>query len=214
LPGSYGCTAVPCNLLCVYVTCDVCSYWVMANSDDAGLFTVPPTPHPYTTAIVTDLFLTCFFVVFFTALVQTPGIRQELIKGKVLPLSDQQLARSFFRFFPVRIKSTFGRSFLLALEMCLIYYGLTLLILSTACAAGGMADGAGGVCHIPKQSYQWFKGTWAMVLAMIAWPIGFLGVINKSTLPQDVYEIFAERERGESIVPDGSQALPYDETQP
>ncbi len=104
------------------------------------------------------------------------------------------IRNSNWRYFPTRFKSVWVRAFLSGVQFSVVYYGGTLLLLATVCLAGGMG-GEGNVCAVRCHIYPWIKGAWALVLAVAAWPNAFLGHLNKSNLPQDVYDLFLGRTR-------------------
>jgi len=168
-------------------------FGVYKNNDAIGLWEEPSTESPVKNSMTIDLCLTCFFVVFFTALF-TSGVKNEIKKGTVLPISENYLRKGIWRLFPLHVRSLGYRSLFLALQLTVLYFGFTLLLFSSICAAGSMG-GDGKVCQMSKINYCVFKGFWALIIAMLAWPLGYLGCINRTNLPVDVYEVFVERHK-------------------
>jgi len=174
-----------------------CVYAFLKNYDYAGLWETPDNPpatNAYGASIALDLFLTSLIVVFLSTLMSAGGIHKELKKGTIMPVSDSQLRKSRWRFFPMRTRNLCTRAFLLALQFTVLWFGGTILLMATICAGGGMSN-PGEVCHMRVYAFVWFKGCWAMCLAFVVWPIQFLGAINRATLPQDVYDVVVERQK-------------------
>lgn len=68
-------------------------YWGRDGKDILGLWDTPQPPYTSTTPVSStkmalDMTLTCFFVVFFSTLIATPGIKAEIKKGKLAPVTE------------------------------------------------------------------------------------------------------------------------------
>jgi len=166
-------------------------FLIYRDNDAIGVWSTPDSEKPVSTSMTVDLWMTSLFVVFFTTLLNTGPIRKEIKKGTITPLNEEELQHGVWRFFPFWVTNPAVRSLLFALELMLFYFGATLLLLATLCAAQVM----GKVCYINKTDYCWFKGAWTMVLAMIAYPLGYLGSINRANLSPDIFQALLERQK-------------------
>jgi len=172
------------------------TFWTMNGNDAVGLWSKPASPSPASSAMGTDLALTCFFVVFFTALINSYVIRGEIRKAKVIPIESMSVHGGIYRFFPMRVENIWARSLLFALEFFLLYLVPSFMALAVACESGWMKGPDGDpVCQMKANpNYFLFKGFWAAVLAGFAYPLVFLAGAKREFLPPEVYEKFVEQQ--------------------
>lgn len=169
-------------------------YALLKGKDYAGIWGNPGTPDAYGSYIYGDLLITSFLIIFISSCLSTGGIRDAMKKGIVIPVEDSLLRYGIWKFFPLRVRGTCSRSFLLAIEATVILVGITLAGLAITCAAGGL-HGHRDSCAMPAFNYIYIKAFWAGLIASITYPLILLATINRATLPPLDYDVFVNNQR-------------------
>ena len=93
------------------------------------------------------------------------------------------------------MENNWARSLWFAAEYVVIFFVPTMCAMALTCEAGWMVSDDDAVCHIALPSYAWFKGLWAGILAISAYPMIVLGVLNRDHVPEYIYQLFLERQQ-------------------
>jgi hypothetical protein len=121
-----------------------------------------------------DLALTAFFIPFFCTLLGTGGMQKEVHKKKSDVIDSSVTAGGWWRFTPVRIRSLFLRSVAMGFYVEVLV-GLPTILLVWAGVGGGT-----WACY----SYTFFKGFWAVAVAMPVCALVFFAALDTRNFPE------------------------------
>jgi len=158
-----------------------------------GVWTSPDLNSADASAMWLDFMITSFCIVFINGMLIPFGVRRQIAKGIIIPVPNSHFKRGIWRIFPVTIKEPFARAFLLACELLIFYVGLTAIVLALLCSNHVMDMDINGHCYIKIPEYIFIKSTWASGQAVMAYPIILLSALNRSHVPDDVYQQFLEK---------------------
>jgi hypothetical protein len=136
-----------------------------------------------------DLPGTVFFVTFLTTLLISGGVKNEIKKGGLGPVSNESLSRGIYRMFPLRVRNPWARATWLSLEFLLIWATPTIFAFAMACSAGWMTRNGDSTCQVSALWYIWMKGLYAGFTAAMVYPLAMLSGANRSHLPNYWYQV-------------------------
>lgn len=176
------------------------AWFMMDGKSQVGLWNTPKTENAYDGGVIfTDILLTVFFITWGTGLIGVGGARDNVKKGKEIPVTAQSLSKGIWAYFPLTNRSFCLRALYIGIMYLALLGGLTLSIFAITCEAGAWNydpdSTSGATCQWEAKSYIIFKGFYAALVSISVCPIVYLSALNRRNLPEQVYEQFVQRVR-------------------
>ena len=132
--------------------------------------------------VILDLMTTCFLMAFFTVLLGSNGIVQDIKDGKTRPVDTEVTKTWWWAWTPVRVEGICLRALLTAVQCCAVI-GLPMTLLIFAGVQEGM---------VPGMVYVGFKGVFAFFTAFPIFNIMFFSASDSRNYVKAAYSALAD----------------------